>query len=141
MASPFPTRLDEYCKYFDICVLDLKLPCVFCRCILPVSEAVEYHEKTLAILWRKRVPYMACRCCLKKLAKLEREKFYEGTVRACNLNGSSVTPLAGIHVRCNLCFRLLDISDKADLCVNNAEVFTVRGWFRAPCRSCRNEGQ
>lgn len=138
MASPpFPTRLDVYCDTYGITLFNLALPCVICKNIVRLTEAAEFHEKSLAVLWKNRRPHLACRVCLSALAKFEQDNFYTDSIRAQDLAASIGTPLLGILIRCNFCMRLLSHSEKADLLANNCPVHRVRQHFRAPCRFCK----
>lgn len=137
MASPpFPTRLDVYCETFGIPFFNLRLPCVLCKCVVCLTEAAEFYEKTLSVIWKNRRPYLACRSCLCAIAKLERQNFSSGTISAKNLATQLQTPLLGIIIRCNNCLRLLSSSEKADLLASNQQIEKVRDFFRAACKQC-----
>lgn len=138
MASPqFPTRLDIYCSTFNVSLFDLRLPCVICKNIVPVSEAAEFHEKSLAVLWKNACPHLACRFCLRRLARYEQENFHSGVISARELAAQIGSPLLGILIRCNQCLRLLTSSEKADLLASNQPVNKVRDFYRAPCNHCK----
>lgn len=137
MASPtFPTRLDVYCDTFGISLWDLRLPCVVCKSILPVSEAAEFHEKTLSVLWKQHQPFLACRLCLQRLAQHEQEHFHSGIITARELAAELGTPLLGIILRCKRCLRLLTTSEKADILANNLPIDKIRHCYRAVCKFC-----
>lgn len=138
MASPtFPTRLDIYCSEFGINLFDLRLSCVICKNIVPVSEAAEFHEKTLSVIWKNAQPYLACRFCLQRLAKHEQEHFFSGVVTAAELAAELGTPLLGILVRCRYCLRLLTTSEKANLLATNQRIDKIRNFYRATCKYCQ----
>lgn len=138
MASPpFPTRLDVYCSTYNINLFDLRLPCVICKNIVPLSQAAEFYEKSLAVLWKNACPYLACRLCLRRLAQYEQDNFYSGVISAQELAANIGSPLLGILIRCNKCLRLLTTSEKADLLASNLPITKVRHFYRAPCINCK----
>lgn len=137
MASPpFPTRLDIYCRTFGVSLFDLRLPCVICKNIVSVSEAAEFYEKSLSVLWKNNHPHLACRACLCALANFEKQHFYSGVISARDLAQQLGTPLLGVIVRCNSCLHLLSASEKADILASNQPIDKVRDFYRAACKKC-----
>lgn len=140
MASPpFPTRLDVYCDTFGISLFNLCLPCVICKQVVCLSEAAEFHEKTLSVLWKNNRPHLACRSCLQALAKYERQQFYSGSIAAKDLAAQIGTPLLGIIIRCGSCLHLLSSSEKLDVLASNQPIDKVRDFYRTACKKCREK--
>lgn len=142
LCAPYePLNLSEYCKAYNVCFFDLKLDCVFCRFTVRLSELAEFQEKNLSMIWKDHVPFVACRNCLRLSARLERERYCTCTVRGDLFDALTCQDISVTSIRCLLCLRLLDQAEKVDIKAGNKEVHRVRGYWRAPCRYCKYEGQ
>nr|AYA94674.1 MAG: E6 protein [Human papillomavirus] len=136
MAAYFPRRLDEYCQFYQIDFFSLRLPCIFCLFYPSLQDLADFYCKKLNIVWRKNVPYVCCSKCCKHSALLERQKFFQCSVKCSILDAVVGKPLKEIVIRCVSCFALLDYAEKLDLCTRDDVVLLVRGHWRGDCRNC-----
>nr|AYA93792.1 MAG: E6 protein [Human papillomavirus] len=136
MENLFPTSLREYCSYFRISFLDLKLHCIFCKGICDLVDLAHFVQKELKVVWRHNTPYACCNNCLKLCARYESEHHAVCSVKAENLHGLIGLSLQEICVRCNYCLGVLTSSEKVDLITSGRYTWLVRGYWRAICSRC-----
>ena len=141
MAELCPTRLDEYCKLFDISFFDVNIKCVFCNCKLSLQDLAGFESKCLSLIWKRNVCYASCTSCLRLSARYEREKYTQCIVKGYVLETLTTTPLSELIVRCKYCYRRLDYAEKIDCCVGDIPFLLVRSQWRNRCRLCRHENE
>lgn len=139
MASDRPRRLDQLCDQTGTSFFSLHLQCAFCNFTLSLQELAEFYEKSLCLLYRNDIPYGACRGCLRLSALLEYETHCRCKVSADILPDILGQPISSVHMRCLLCYKLLDQAEKFDLCSGSEDVYLVRHLWRGNCRVCRKK--
>lgn len=132
----FPSRVDEYCKYFNISFLDLRLRCIFCNHYLGVRELAEFYEKQLSLVWRKFECFACCEQCVCLSAKFERENFFQCAIKPDTIVDLAKQSLQDVTVRCIMCMTLLDVPEKFDHLCRNRSFMLVRSHFKGYCRRC-----
>ena len=138
MENPFPTDLREYCTYCGVCLFDLCLQCIFCKCHVDIVDLAKFYKKKLRVVWKKNVAYVCCTKCLFASAKYEAEQHFQCAVKVCDLHGLLDRPLQDIHMRCYYCLGTLDLQEKVDLISRGKSACLIRGYWRGPCRDCIN---
>jgi hypothetical protein len=136
MENIFPSCLREYCSYFNVNFLDLKLQCIFCRNICDIVDLALFFKKQLRLVWRSQIAYACCNNCIVLSARYESEKYSVCSVKAENLHALIRVPLQDVSLRCNYCIGLLTPSEKVDLITANRYVWLVRGYWRGICSAC-----
>lgn len=136
MALEPPKRLDAYCAETGISFFELQLQCAFCYFKLTLQELAEFYDKNLFLLYRNGCPYAACRNCLLLSAKTEFEKHCRCSFAADNIADILGQPLSEILIRCQLCYKQLDLAEKVDLGAACERVYLVRHHLRGLCRNC-----
>lgn len=132
----FPTRLDEYCRYFDISFFVLRIRCIFCSSFLDPQDLASFYMKQLNLIWKNKIAYGCCSLCLKLSAIYERNNFFQCAVNSVNIEHLAKKPLKDIVVRCLGCFKLLDLAEKFDIKVKEELYCLIRGHWRGLCRNC-----
>lgn len=140
--EPFqqPLRLDRYCERSGISFFNLQIQCIFCFKQCGLKELADFHERKLSLAWRDGDPYAACGPCLQVTAAFERQKYTQCSGKLKNLDVLVGKPLDKIIVRCQYCFSLLTIQQKVEGTVKDRDVLLIRGYWRAWCGNCNNEG-
>nr|AYA94775.1 MAG: E6 protein [Human papillomavirus] len=135
----FPTRLDEYCRYFDISFFVLRLRCIFCNSFLDPQDLARFYMKQLNLIWKNKVAFGCCTLCLNLSAIYEKTKFFQCTVNSVNIEHLARKSLKDIPVRCLFCLKLLDLAEKFDIKVREDLYCLVRGHWRGVCRECKKK--
>lgn len=136
MALDPPKRLDAFCAETGLSFFELQLKCAFCNFTLTFQELAEFYDKNLFLLYRNGFPYAACRNCLLISAKNEFEKFCRCSFAADSIADILQQPLSEIIIRCQKCYRQLDLAEKVDLGAACERVYLVRHHYRGLCRNC-----
>lgn len=136
MAAYFPRSLDEYCKYFEIDFFSLRLRCIFCLFYTSFEDLAAFHTKKLNIVWRHNLPFVCCTKCCRHSALIEKQKYFQCSVKCRILDAVVGKPITEIYMRCTWCFALLDCAEKVDLCARDDLALLIRGYWRADCRNC-----
>ena len=136
MEPLFPTKLNEYCSYFDISFFDLSLKCIFCKHYLNLVDLAYFYEKGLSLVWRNNICYACCDRCLKCSARYEANRHFQCTFNTATLHAVVEKPLEDIEIRCYYCLCILSLVEKCDLIARGRPTCLVRGYFRAPCKDC-----
>lgn len=136
MAALFPVRLDEYCKTFNICFLDLRLRCVFCSHYIDIRELADFYQKQLSLIWRNFQCFACCEQCIFLSARYERDNYFQCTVKPEDLALLVEKPLSEVIIRCYICLDLLDAAEKQDHLARSKRFILIRGHWRGYCRRC-----
>lgn len=136
MEQIFPTKLNDYCSYFEIDFFSLSLKCIFCKCFLDLVDLASFHQKDLCLVWRDNVCFACCDRCLKCSARYEANKHFQCTFNTSTLHAVVGRPLQNIEIRCYYCLCVLSLVEKFDLIAQGRPTCLIRGYFRAPCKDC-----
>nr|AYA94398.1 MAG: E6 protein [Human papillomavirus] len=136
MAAVQPTNLEEYCKVHNCSLFSLSFPCIFCKHPVGYVGLAEFHFKNLNLVYKDNVCYASCSYCLKLTANYELENYYRCSVEAACIEHICKLPLKDILVRCILCYKQLDLTEKFDCVVANSPFVLVRKYWRNYCRIC-----
>ena len=136
MEQIFPTKLNDYCTYFEISFFDLSLKCIFCKHYLTLVDLAKFHEKNFCLVWRKNICYACCDKCVFCSARYEANKHFQCTFNTSTLHAVVQKPLQDIDIRCYYCLRVLSLVEKFDLIAQGKPTCLIRGYFRAPCTEC-----
>lgn len=132
----FPVCVEEYCNYFGVTFSELNFLCIFCRCPVPPLELLTFQYRQLSLVWREGTCYAACIACIERVAKYERDKFFQCAVNGMYIEFFTKTPLQDLIVRCMFCMRLLTSEEKIDIIGAGATFCLVRGHWKGYCRDC-----
>lgn len=138
MAALHPTRLDEYCTANGITFFDLQIPCIFCKFLVTLQGLADFFTKELSLVWKDNDCYACCPPCLRLTAKYEQENYFQCAVKCCMLETLVNQPLSELLVRCIVCFKKLDYSEKIYCCLQNWDFYLIRCRWKNYCRFCRS---
>lgn len=137
MASNKPKSVKELADRLAIPLVDLLLPCKFCKRFLSYIELVSFDFKRLQLLWTTEdFVYASCTSCLYATAQYEFIKFFEATVIGRQIEIVEQKPVGEIPIRCRFCLGLLDLIEKLDICARHKEFHKVRNNWKGVCRLC-----
>ncbi|ATQ38400.1 E6 [Gammapapillomavirus 14] len=137
MEPAAPTNLVDYCNLNSVSFFDVKLDCIFCKFPVPIVDLAAFYHKGLSLVYRGEKVFAACSPCLKLCATYERSNYCVCTAKCCYLSGIVGKELRAIVIRCLMCLGALDYIEKLDLIYSDADVYLIRGTWRAMCRNCR----
>ena len=136
MEPSYPTRLDDYCKYFHLSIFDVSLQCIFCSFILDTQQLADFYRKDLSLVWRNGLCFACCRQCCRLSARFEFEQYFRCSVSALMIQDVLGKPLKDIIIRCYGCMALLDLVEKYDTVCRNEQFYLVRNGWKGLCREC-----
>lgn len=132
----YPLSVDEYCNYFNIAKDSLTLPCIFCKAFIDAFQLSTFQDRQLSLVWRGNSCFAACLRCIRSVAKLERYKFFQCSVKGEYIEHFTQTPLQNLIVRCLHCMCLLSSEEKVEIIACGEQFYLVRGSWKGVCRKC-----
>nr|WJJ59260.1 MAG: E6 protein [Hydrurga leptonyx papillomavirus 2] len=123
----------ELAQRLDIPLQDILLKCIFCDCFLDLFSLQHQVYANLQLVWRDHHAYGCCLQCARASGRYESARYHQGTVCSSLLG----VAFLGKLVRCLLCLRQLDCSEKLSVLSDRQSVHRVRGRWRALCRVCK----
>lgn len=138
MAARFPTRLEEFCEYFEIPFFKLNLHCLFCNSSCSLEDLAAFATRDLSLVWKGYHCFATCKSCIFSAAAVEFHNFLRCSVDAAHIEGITGVPLSCILCRCRCCLKVLSNSEKI-ACVGRSErLHLVRVTWRGTCSDCVN---
>lgn len=137
MAALHPTRLDEYCKLYNLSFFDLDIKCIFCKFKVSLQHLADFYCKDLSLVWKNNECFACCSPCLRLTARHEKENYFQCSVKGCMIESFLNTPLSKIVVRCIECYKKLDYMEKIQCCVQETDFCLIRCHWKNYCRFCK----
>lgn len=138
MADGYPTRLDAFCRRFNIDFFSLQLHCVFCHKPCSLEDLAGFFTKELGLIWKGDYCFASCKECVYKAAELEFVHYYRGSVNAVDIERATGISLQCILCRCSVCLKVLTNTEKIACIGRGVNLHLVRNTWRGLCTDCIN---
>lgn len=95
-----------------------------------------FQDRQLSLIWRGNRCFAACLRCIRSVAAIERNKYFQCTVQGEYIEHFTQKPLQNLIVRCLFCMWLLSGEEKIELIACGERFYLVRGAWKGICRKC-----
>ncbi|AUT11911.1 E6 [Leptonychotes weddellii papillomavirus 3] len=131
-----PTTIAELADSCGIPLVDVVLPCVFCKKYLNFQERCSFDEKNLQLSWKDSRAYGCCSHCARVTAWYEWSTFYQGSLTARELLTVYGRNALTLVIRCFKCLRKLSCTEVCAALGGGQYFDLVRGRWKAQCKFC-----